>query len=77
MLAPTQLNGLYHVAAEPIDKFRLLSLVAAQYGKSIEIRPDDALVLHRSLEGSRFRAATGYVAPDWVELVRRMHEQRG
>ncbi len=72
-----QLNGLYHVAAAPIDKFRLLSLVAAQYGKSIEIRPDDALVIDRSLEGSRFRAATGYVAPDWVELVRRMHEQRG
>ena len=77
VLAHPQLNGLYHVAAEPIDKFRLLSLVAAQYGKSIEIRPDDALVIDRSLEGSRFRAATGYVAPDWVELVRRMHEQRG
>jgi len=55
VLAHPQLNGLYHVAAEPIDKFRLLSLVAAQYGKSIEIRPDDALVIDRSLEGSRFR----------------------
>ncbi|SDT90812.1 dTDP-4-dehydrorhamnose reductase family protein [Geopseudomonas guangdongensis] len=77
VLAHPQLNGLYHVAAEPIDKFRLLSLVAAQYGKSIEIRPDDALVIDRSLDGSRFRAATGYVAPDWVELVRRMHQQRG
>lgn len=77
VLAHPQLNGLYHVAAEPIDKFRLLSLVAAQYDKSIEIRPDDALVIDRSLEGSRFRAATGYVAPDWVELVRRMHQQRG
>ncbi len=72
-----QLNGLYHIAAEPIDKFRLLNLVAAQYGKSIEIRPDDALVIDRSLDGSRFRAATGYVAPGWVELVRRMHQQRG
>lgn len=71
-----QLNGLYHVAAEPIDKFRLLSLVAAQYGKSTEIRPDDALVIDRSLDGSRFRVATGYVAPGWGELIRRMHEQR-
>lgn len=76
VLAHPQLNGLYHVAAEPIDKFRLLSLVAAQYGKSIEIRPDDALVIDRSLDGSRFRAATGYVAPDWPELIRRMHDQR-
>lgn len=71
-----RLNGLYHVAAAPIDKFKLLSLVAVQYAKQIEIRPDDALVIDRSLDGSRFRQATGYVAPDWPELVRRMHEQR-
>ncbi|QNG99594.1 dTDP-4-dehydrorhamnose reductase family protein [Pseudomonas sediminis] len=76
VIAHPQLNGLYHVAAQPIDKFRLLSLVAAQYGKAIEIRPDDALVIDRSLDGSRFREATGYVAPDWPELIRRMHEQR-
>lgn len=77
VIAHPQLNGLYHVAAEPIDKYRLLGLVAAQYGKSIEIFPDEALVIDRSLDGSRFRAATGYVAPDWVELVRRMHQQSG
>lgn len=71
-----QLNGLYHVAAEPIDKFRLLSLVAAEYGKQIEIRADDALAIDRSLDGSRFRNATGYVAPSWPELIRRMRELR-
>lgn len=71
-----QLNGLYHVAAEPIDKFRLLSQVAAQYDKTIDIRPDDALMIDRSLDGSRFREATGYVAPEWPELIRRMYEQR-
>ena len=71
-----QLNGLYHVAAAPIDKFRLLSLVAAQYGKQIDIRPDAGLEIDRSLDGSRFREASGYMAPDWSELIRRMHEQR-
>lgn len=71
-----QLNGLYHVAAEPIDKFRLLSLVASQYGKQIEICPDDTLVINRSLDGSRFRDVTGYVAPAWPELIRSMHENR-
>ncbi|SHM85229.1 dTDP-4-dehydrorhamnose reductase family protein [Phytopseudomonas punonensis] len=76
VIAHPQLNGLYHIAAEPIDKFRLLSLVAAQYGKTIEIRPDYALVIDRSLDGARFRDATGYVAPAWPELIRRMHEQR-
>lgn len=72
-----ELSGLYHVAAEPIDKLRLLSLVASQYGKQIGIRPDDALVINRSLDGSRFAQETGYVAPEWPELVRRMHEQCG
>ncbi len=72
----SRLNGLYHVAAAPIDKFKLLSLVAAQYAKQIEISPDDALVIDRSLDGSRFRQATGYVAPNWPELVRHMYEQR-
>lgn len=71
-----QLNGLYHVSAEPIDKFRLLSLVAAHYGKVIEIHPDDTLAIDRSLDGARFREATGYVAPAWSELIRCMHEQR-
>lgn len=67
-----ELNGLYHVAAEPIAKFDLLQLVAAEYGRQIDVRPDGTLVLDRSLDGSRFRVATGYLAPDWRELVRRM-----
>jgi len=70
-----ELNGLYHVAAEPIDKFSLLGLVAAQYGRQIAIYPDDALVIDRSLDGSRFGKATGYLAPAWPELIRRMHLQ--
>lgn len=71
-----QLNGLYHVAAEPIAKLELLQLVAAQYGKQVEIRPDDALVIDRSLDGSRFREAAGYVAPAWPELIRMMYSDR-
>ncbi|QXH48316.1 SDR family oxidoreductase [Pseudomonas xanthosomatis] len=67
------LHGLYHVAAAPIAKYDLLRLVAAEYGKQVEIRPDDSLVIDRSLDGSRFQQATGYVAPAWPELVRRMH----
>lgn len=67
------LSGLYHVAAAPIAKFDLLELVAAQYGKAIDINPDDSVVIDRSLDGSRFSRATGYVAPAWEELVRRMH----
>jgi len=73
VLPRPELHGLYHVAAEPIDKDALLRLVAAEYGKEIVIEPSDELVIDRSLDASRFRAATGYVPPPWPELIRRMH----
>ncbi|WP_370516319.1 dTDP-4-dehydrorhamnose reductase family protein [Herbaspirillum sp. CAH-3] len=68
-----ELHGLYHVASAPISKLDLLHLVAAQYGKETSIVADDQLVLDRSLDASRFAAATGYVAEPWPELVKKMH----
>lgn len=76
VLPAPALQGLYHVSAAPIDKCRLLQLVAEVYGKDIDIVPDDAVVLDRSLNSDRFRAATGYEPPDWPALVRRMHDGR-
>jgi len=67
------LSGLYHVAAAPISKFDLLTLVARQYNKNIEIVPDDALVIDRSLSAERFQRASGYVADGWPELIKQMH----
>lgn len=67
------LSGLYHVSAEPIAKHDLLRLIAAEYGKSIEIVPDASLVIDRSLDSARFTAATGYVAPPWPALIKAMH----
>ena len=63
------LSGLYHVGGGAIAKYDLLRLIAETYGKSIEIVPDDQLSIDRSLNAGRFRAATGYVAPDWPALI--------
>lgn len=73
IIPQTGLSGLYHVASKPISKYDLLCLVAKTYRKSIEIIPDDSLVIDRSLNADRFREATGYVAPDWPELIKAMH----
>ena len=67
-----KLRGLYHVSAEPINKFELLQLVAQVYGKDTTVTRDDTLVLDRSLDSSRFREITGYQPAAWPELVRRM-----
>lgn len=76
VLQHPELNGLYHVAAAPISKLELLKLVAVQYGKQIEIAPDSDLIIDRSLNAGRFCKATGYVAPEWPELIRQMHAGR-
>jgi len=73
ILPNTALQGLYHVATSPISKYDLLRLIAQIYGKEIDIVEDRKLVIDRSLDGSRFSAETGYIAPDWPELVQRMH----
>lgn len=67
------LHGLYHVAGHPIAKYDLLKLIAEAYGKQIEIVRDDLFTIDRSLNADRFQAATGYVAPDWPELIKSMH----
>lgn len=67
------LQGLYHVSAEPISKLDLLRLFAAEYGHDIEIVPDDALAIDRSLDSTRFREVTGYRPAQWPDLVAMMN----
>ena len=74
VLPRPELSGLYHVAAAPIAKYELLKLIAQAYGKTIEVEPDDRVVIDRSLDATRFREATGYIAPPWPELVARMRD---
>ena len=74
VLPRPDLHGVYHVSAQPIDKYTLLAEVAKVYEKAIEIVPDDSVVIDRSLDSTRFRAETGYVPPSWHTLITRMHE---
>ncbi|AYF87482.1 SDR family oxidoreductase [Pseudomonas sp. DY-1] len=75
VLPDSSLSGLYHVSAEPIDKYTLLTFISEVYGKQIAIIPDEKLKIDRSLDSSRFRAATGFEPPAWRELIRTMFEQ--
>lgn len=70
-----KLNGLYHLSVDPINKYDLLNLVATTYGKAIPITRDNKLVMDRSLNSDRFRAATGFKPKPWPELINDMHEE--
>ncbi len=64
-----ELYGLYHVAAEPISKYRLLRLLQARFQKNVRIEEDASLLCDRRLDGSLFRAATGWSAPTWETMI--------
>lgn len=74
VLPHPELFGLYHVSADPIAKFDLLSLVAKEYAKNIEIEPYGDFEIDRSLDSSRFSTATGYRAAAWPELIAMLHD---
>jgi len=74
ILPRPDLAGIWHLAAAPISKFDLLQLIATRYGVDVEIAPLDQPEIDRSLDASRFRDATGYVAPPWPQLLDRMCE---
>jgi dTDP-4-dehydrorhamnose reductase len=72
VLPRPELHGVYHVSASPIAKYDLLQLVNREYAKGLRIDPDEHLEIDRSLNSTRFREATGYVAPDWPSLIAQM-----
>jgi dTDP-4-dehydrorhamnose reductase len=74
VLPRPELHGVYHVSAEPINKYELLKLIKRVYGVAVEIDPDDNLVIDRSLDSSRFRRDSGYSPPAWPQLVQAMRD---
>lgn len=77
VLPHPELSGVWHVSTAPINKHDLLLLLRDAYGRTTEIEPDPTLVLDRSLDSSRFRAATGYIPPSWPTLVQSMRAREG
>jgi len=66
------LQGLYHISSEPINKYDLLNLVNEAYGAEIEIEPFEDFVIDRSLDSTRFRKITGFQPLNWREMINKM-----
>jgi dTDP-4-dehydrorhamnose reductase len=65
-----RLTGLWQVASTPINKYELLTKLAASLGRTdITIVPDDSFHCDRSLQGKRFTLQTGYEAPSWGQML--------
>lgn len=76
--APT-VYGVYHVAAAPISKYDLLSLIRDRLRLPVTIERDSTFECDRSLDASRFHRDTGYAPPAWEamidDMVRHMTER--
>ncbi len=70
------LNGLYHIAAAPINKYDLLKLIAEVYGKKIDVELDEDFVIDRSLDATKFNLATSFKPPEWPELIQSMYQYK-
>ena len=66
------LSGLYHISSDPISKFELLELVNDAFEANVTIKPDDSLIIDRSLDSTKFRSETGFVPPTWPEMIKLM-----
>ena len=63
------LEGLYHVASEPITKYDLLCRLNQAYGAGAQIEPSDEVRIDRTLDGSRFRVATATAPARWDDMI--------
>lgn len=66
------LKGLYHVGAKPISKYDLLVMINKVYQSKIKIYADENFSIDRSLNSEKFAKETGYIAPEWTDLIAQM-----
>jgi len=69
-----QIKGVYHLSAEPINKFDLLNLLADQYAKDIEIIPNIVFNIDRSLDSTKFQIDTGFRPKPWKTMIKEMYD---
>lgn len=66
--------GIYHVSADPISKFDLLSMIKERLNFSIAIEPDEDFVCDRSLDSTKFLSEFGYKPPSWEAMLAELCE---
>jgi dTDP-4-dehydrorhamnose reductase len=67
-----ELDGLWHVSSDAINKYELLALINRHFRLGITLARDDSFAIDRRLDGSRFRTRTGFSAPSWDAMIAEM-----
>lgn len=68
------LEGLWQVSSEAVNKCELLGIINEVYGLGIAVEPEDEFFCDRRLDSGRFRQATGWRPAPWREMIEQMHD---
>ena len=71
-----ELQGIYHLASEPISKYELLKMTRDKFGLDIEIEPFADFRIDRSLDSTRFRKETNFIPETWETMITAMSQDR-
>ncbi len=64
------LQGLWHLASAPIDKYELLVRLSRHLGRDdVSIIADETIACDRSLDASALQARTTYRVPSWDSML--------
>ncbi|MBN1528517.1 MAG: SDR family oxidoreductase [Thermoleophilaceae bacterium] len=63
------LEGLFHVASEPINKYDLVVALNEALGLGCTVERSEEPRINRSLDPARFRAATDIEPPSWADMI--------
>ena len=73
ILFNSNLVGLYHLSADPVNKHDLLLMIKNIYNTNFNIKPDHKkIVIDRSLDSTKFRKATGFLPKSWPLMIKEM-----
>ena len=68
------LEGLYNLSANPINKYDLLKLIAEEYELNTKIIPYDEFKIDRSLDSSKFINLTNIKIKQWKVMIKELHD---
>jgi len=71
------LHGIFQVASEPISKYELIRQLNVALNLGIDVIPNGSFHCDRSLNGSRFKDATGIRIPSWPEMIEALAQDQG
>jgi dTDP-4-dehydrorhamnose reductase len=66
------LRGVWHVSTDPVSKYELLSWLNEAFDTATVIDRDPSVRYDRSLDSTRFWAATGLRKPAWDRMIEQL-----